>query len=84
VETGTGTARDHQDARAEAVGTTTDLPAAIVTCLTTGAVGVAGVAQAVDGTGRGTGRGIATRTNSGTSDAVVIRRLPRRESLPRT
>lgn len=83
VGTGTGTARDHRDVRAAAVGTTTDLPVAIVTSLTTGAVVEAGaVAMVVDGKGRG--RGTATRTNSGTSDAVVIRRRPRSESPPRT
>lgn len=77
--------RDRQDARVAAVGTTTDPLVATVTCSTTGAAAEAeGGAQVVDGTGRGTGRGTATRTNSGTSDAVVIRRLPRRESPPRT
>lgn len=83
VEIGTGTARDHQDVKAAAVGTTTDL-VAIVTSLTTGAgvEAAAGVALAVDGTGRE--RGTVNRTNSGTSDVVVIRRHLRRESPPRT
>lgn len=86
VETGTGTARDHRDVMAAAVGTTTDLPVATVTSLTTGAVVEAvGVALVVvDGTGTGRGTGTATRTNSGTSDAVAIRLHLRRESPPRT
>lgn len=84
VEIGTGTARDHQDVKAAAVGTTTDLLVAIVTSLTTGAgvEAAAGVALAADGTGRG--RGTVNRTNSGTNDVVVIRRHLRRESPPRT
>lgn len=84
VGTVTGTARDHRDVKAAAVGTTTDLPVAIVTSLTTGAVvEVVGVDMVV-AEGKGRGRGTATRTNSGTSDAVVIRRRPRSESPPRT
>lgn len=84
VGTGTGTARDHRDVKAAAVGTTTDLPVAIVTSLTTGAVvEVVGVDMVV-AEGKGRGRGTVTRTNSGTSDAVVIRRRPRSESPPRT
>lgn len=82
-ETGTGTARDHQGVKEAAAGTTTDLLAAIVTSSTTDAgVEAADVALVVGATGRG--RGTATRTNSGTSGAVVIRRHLRRESLPRT
>lgn len=85
VGTETGTARDHRDVKAAAVGTTTDLPVAIVTSLTTGAVVEAvGVDMVVAAEGKGRGRGTATRTNSGTSDAVVIRRRPRSESPPRT
>lgn len=86
VGIGTGTARDHRDVKAAVVGTTTDLPVAIVTFLTIGAVVEAvgvGLAVAV-AEGKGRGKGTATRTNSGTSDAVVIRRRPRSESPPRT
>lgn len=83
VETGTGTARDHQGVKVAAVGTTTDLLVAIVISSTTGAgVEAVGVALVVGVTGRG--RGTATRTNLGTSDVAVIRRHPRRGSPPRT